>query len=108
MAISLSDNLALSGSKNNFERDSYATLADMKAVKATKMPNVMTAVCEETGKLYIYNKAAEVDEVLGKWREVGAAGAGAGTAQRYVLLTQAEYDALAEKEEDVLYLIKEE
>ena len=110
MAISLSDNLALSGSKNNFERDSYATLADMKAVKATKMPNVMTAVCEETGKLYIYNKAAEVDEVLGKWREVGAAGAGAGAgaAQRYVLLTQAEYDALTEKEEDVLYLIKEE
>jgi hypothetical protein len=108
MAISLSDNLALSGSKNNFERDSYATLELMKAVKATKMPNVMTAVCEETGKLYIYNKAAEVDEVLGKWREVGAAGAGAGAAQRYVLLTQAEYDALTEKEEDVLYLIKEE
>ena len=39
---------------------------------------------------------------------ISGLGAGAGAAQRYVLLTQAEYDALTEKEEDVLYLIKEE
>jgi hypothetical protein len=74
MAISLSDNLAYSGSQSNFERDSYATLADMKSVKKTKMPNVMIAVCEETGKLYIYNKNNEADEELGLWREAGGEG----------------------------------
>jgi hypothetical protein len=74
MAISLSDNLAYSGSQSNFERDSYATLADMKSVKKTKMPNVMTAVCEETGKLYIYNKNNEADEELGLWRELDIGG----------------------------------
>jgi hypothetical protein len=42
----------------------------MKAVKAKKMPNIFIATCEETGKLYIYNKQNEDDEVLGKWREV--------------------------------------
>lgn len=78
MAISLSDNLFFTGTKNNFERDCYATIADMKAVKATKMPNVITAICEETGKFYIYNKNNEIDETLGKWREFSG---GSGTAE---------------------------
>lgn len=67
----LTDNIVYTGTKQNFERDSYATLADMKAVKAKKMPNIFHAMCEETGKLYIYNKKNTDDEVLGKWREVG-------------------------------------
>jgi hypothetical protein len=84
MAISLSDNLFYGGSKNNFERDCYATLADMKAVREKRMPNVITAVCEETGKFYIYNKSNETDEILGKWRELtggASSGGGAGTAE---------------------------
>lgn len=66
----LTDNIVYTGTKQNFERDSYATLADMKAVKAKKMPSIFHAMCEETGKLYIYNKKNTDDEVLGKWREV--------------------------------------
>lgn len=83
MAISLSDNLDFGGTKNNFERDCYATLADMKAVKTTKMPKIITALCEETGKFYIYNKNNEIDEILGRWREFsgGASSGGSGTAE---------------------------
>lgn len=68
----LSENFAYSGTSQNFDRDSYATLAEMKAVKTKKMPSIFHATCEETGKLYIYNKTNTDDEILGKWREVGS------------------------------------
>ena len=68
----LSENFAYSGTSQNFDRDSYATLAEMKAVKTKKMPSIFHATCEETGKLYIYNKTNADDEILGKWREVGS------------------------------------
>lgn len=77
--MDLTEGFSYTGSAQNFERDSYATLAEMKAVKAKKMPNIFIATCEETGKLYIYNKQNEDDEVLGKWREVNS-GSSAGGA----------------------------
>ena len=70
----LSENFAYSGTSQNFDRDSYATIAEMKAVRAKKMPSIFHATCEETGKLYIYNKANSDDEILGKWREVSGSG----------------------------------
>ena len=76
----LSENFTYSGTSQNFERDSYATLAEMKAVKAKKMPSIFHATCEETGKLYIYNKANSDDEILGKWREVGPGSINGGNA----------------------------
>ena len=71
----LSENFTYSGTSQNFERDSYATLVEMKVVKAKKMPSIFHATCEETGKLYIYNKTNPDDEILGKWREVSGSGA---------------------------------
>lgn len=76
----LSENFTYSGTSQNFERDSYATLAEMTAVKAKKMPSIFHATCEETGKLYIYNKANSDDEILGKWREVGSGSINGGNA----------------------------
>ena len=73
--MTLSENFAYSGTSQNFERDSYATIAEMKAVRAKRMPSIFHATCEETGKLYIYNKANSDDEILGKWREVSGSGA---------------------------------
>jgi len=67
----IGENFSLKGKFQNFERDSYATLAAMKAVKDKDLPNIFIATCEETGKLYIYKKTNEVDETLGKWREAG-------------------------------------
>ena len=76
----LSENFAYSGTSQNFDRDSYATIAEMKAVRAKKMPSIFHATCEETGKLYIYNKANSDDEILGKWREVGSGSINGGNA----------------------------
>ena len=79
MALSFSDNIGYSGSRNNFERDYYATIADMVAVKKTKMPTMFIAMCGETGKAYIYNKSNEFDETLGLWRELGAGNTSSGS-----------------------------
>ena len=76
----LSENFTYSGTSQNFDRDSYATIAEMKAVRAKKMPSIFHATCEETGKLYIYNKANSDDEILGKWREVGSGSINGGNA----------------------------
>ena len=68
--MKITENFTYIGTSQNFERDSYATLAEMKAVVDKRMPDIFTATCKETGKLYIYNKNNEVDETLGKWREL--------------------------------------
>ena len=69
--MKITENFTYIGTQQNFERDSYATLAEMKAVVDKRMPDIFTATCKETGKLYIYNKSNEIDEILGKWREIG-------------------------------------
>ena len=69
--MKVTENFTYIGTSQNFERDSYATLAEMKAVADKRMPDIFTATCKETGKFYIYNKNNEVDEILGKWREIG-------------------------------------
>ena len=68
--MKITENFTYIGTQQNFERDSYATLAEMKAVVDKRMPDIFTATCKETGKFYIYNKNNEVDEILGKWREL--------------------------------------
>ena len=68
--MKITENFTYIGTSQNFERDSYATLAEMKAVVDKRMPDIFTATCKETGKFYIYNKNNEVDETLGKWREL--------------------------------------
>ena len=72
--MKITENFEYIGTQQNFERDSYATLAEMKSVVDKRMPDIFTATCKETGKFYIYNKNNEVDETLGKWREVGIDG----------------------------------
>ena len=81
--MKITENFEYIGTSQNFERDSYATLAEMKAVVDKRMPDIFTATCKETGKLYIYNKNNEIDETLGKWREIsgGASSGSSGTAE---------------------------
>ena len=72
--MKITENFEYIGTQQNFERDSYLTLAEMKAVVDKRMPDIFTATCKETGKFYIYNKNNEIDETLGKWREIGIDG----------------------------------
>lgn len=65
----IQDSFTFAKPKQNFERDCFATIAEMKGYSERKLPTIFHAMCEETGKLYLFNKANEVDPILGKWRE---------------------------------------
>lgn len=68
MAIPFSDNLQYNGVNPDFTRQEYATFADMKAVKKSRMPELYIGYCLEDRKYYKYDKNNDTDEVLGKWR----------------------------------------
>lgn len=74
MAITVGAGFRLRSPQQNFERDSYATLEEMKNVIDSTLPDIFTATCLETGKLYIYKKDNSIDATLGKWREIIGAG----------------------------------
>ena len=63
----------------DFTRSMFKTVADMKAVPKKSMPYVYIATCKETGKAYIYNKSADIDETLGLWRELGTGNTSSGS-----------------------------
>ena len=89
MAISLIDNLKIQNKKQNVERDSFVSIADMVAYSPNYLPNLFHTMCEETGKMYVYNVNNDDDPVLGKWREYGS---GVGTDET-VKLTSVSTDA---------------
>ena len=89
MAISLIDNLKIQNKKQNVERDSFPTIADMVSYSPNYLPNLFHTMCEETGKMYVYNVNNDDDPVLGKWREYGS---GIGTDEK-VKLTSTSTDA---------------
>ena len=89
MAISLIDNLKIQNKKQNVERDSFVSIADMVAYSPNYLPNLFHTMCEETGKMYVYNVNNDDDPVLGKWREYGS---GIGTDET-VKLTSTSTDA---------------
>lgn len=89
MAISLIDNLKIQNKKQNVERDSFVTIADMVAYSPNYLPNLFHTMCEETGKMYVYDVNNDIDPVLGKWKEYGS---GVGTDEK-VKLTSTSTDA---------------
>ena len=50
--------------------------AGMKAINDSVMPDVYFALCSDDGKLYIYNKANDIDEETGKFRVMEGGGGG--------------------------------
>ena len=83
MAISLIDNLKIQNKKQNVERDSFVSIADMVAYSPNYLPNLFHTMCEETGKMYVYNVNNDIDPVLGKWRELGGGGGATPTPENY-------------------------
>lgn len=86
MAVKLSDNLQFSGSKPDFVRQEYATLADLKAVLPAKMPAMYFGYCIETHKYYVFDKTNESDPITGLWREFTG---GSGETIQVTLLPEA-------------------
>ena len=70
MAISMADNFELKTKAQNFERDSFDTLAEMKSYNENYLPDIFTATCKETGLIYIFNRNNSLDASTGRWREL--------------------------------------
>ena len=72
--ISILDQFDLRAKKQNFQRDAFETIADMKAFSENYLPPIFDAYCYEDGKKYRYNASNEILEDTGKWRVLGEGG----------------------------------
>lgn len=66
MALLIGDNFSYNGKKPNFERDSFETLAALKAVAEANIDNGHIAYCVETKRHYIFNDSNSDDPATGK------------------------------------------
>lgn len=85
--ISILDNFDLRAKKQNFARDAFDTVEDMKNFSENYLPQIFDAFCYEDGKKYRYNASNTVDDTYGKWREIGEGGGG-GDMSSYYTKTQ--------------------
>ena len=69
MSLLIGDNFNYQGQKPNFERDSFETLAAMKAYPETSLDDGHLSYCKEDGKRYEYKSSNSADLTTGKWRE---------------------------------------
>lgn len=74
MAFRVGDNFNYQGQKPNFERDSFKTLADMKAYPETSIDEGHLSYCKEDGKRYEYKSSNDIDATTGRWREFESGG----------------------------------
>lgn len=74
MALLIGDNFNYQGQKPNFERDSFDTIAAMKAYPETSLDDGHLSYCKEDGKRYEYKSSNSVDPTTGKWREFESGG----------------------------------
>ena len=72
--ISILDQFDLRAKKQNFQRDAFETIADMKAFSENYLPPIFDAYCYENGKKYRYNASNEILEDTGKWRVINEGG----------------------------------
>lgn len=68
MAIKIGSNFTFQGEQPNFERDRFATKADMKAFPETSIDDGHLSYCVEDGNTYQFKSSNSVDAVTGKWR----------------------------------------
>ncbi len=74
--ISILDQFDLRAKKQNFQRDAFETIADMKAYSENYLPPLFDAYCYEDGLKYRYNASNDEDETTGKWRVIGEGSGG--------------------------------
>lgn len=99
MALKIGDNFSYQGKKPNFDRDSFDTLAAMKAFPETSIDEGHISYCKEDGKNYQYKSANSVDETTGKWREFSSGLGGGGYMIDYITeeegtITEEQYNSI--------------
>lgn len=67
MSLNIGDNFKYLGKKFLDNRESFATLEDMK--KCTQVPDGFLTYCQEDGKRYEFNSSNNINELTGKWVE---------------------------------------
>ena len=72
MSMTIIDNFSLKGKSFMDGRQSVATLAALKAVPETDIPDGFRAYCTATRLWYEYNSANSVDATLGRWRGINS------------------------------------
>lgn len=78
MAIQMSDNFKLRAEKFLDDRESFKTVADMKAFNIGEIPDGFITYCEETVQHYKLCKLGVNDPTLGYW-QVLSSGSGSGS-----------------------------
>lgn len=68
MSMTIIDNFSLKGKSFMDGRQSVATVAALKAVPETDVPDGFRAYCAETKRWYEYNSANTVHSLFGRWR----------------------------------------
>lgn len=68
MAIKIGSNFTFQGEQPNFERDRFATKADMKAFPETSIDDGHLSYCMEDKNTYQFKSSNAVDVTTGKWR----------------------------------------
>ena len=68
MSLGIGDNFNYSGRKPNFSRDSYETLAALRAVRDSDVDDGHLAYCAEDRRTYKFGSFNTVDSRMGKWR----------------------------------------
>lgn len=74
MALRIGDNFDYQGQKPNFARDSFETLAAMKAYPETSIDEGHLSYCKEDGKRYEYKSSNDIDATTGRWRKFESGG----------------------------------
>lgn len=94
MALLIGDNFNYQANKPNFERDSFTTLAAMKAYPETSIDDGHISYCAETDKHYKFLSTNTVDATTGKWREfeTGASMPEGGTTGQVLTKTKDGYE----------------
>lgn len=68
MAIKIGSNFTFQGEQPNFERDRFATKADMKAFPETSIDDGHLSYCIEDKNTYQFKSSNSADATTGKWR----------------------------------------
>ena len=74
MAITVADNFSYQGKKPLDGRDTFTTLAAMKAYAEASVYDGCLSYCDEDGKRYEFKSTNTVDPTTGKWREYSSGG----------------------------------
>ncbi len=72
MSMTIIDNFSLKGKSFMDGRQSVATLAALKAVPETDIPDGFRAYCTATRLWYEFNSSNSVDATLGRWRGINS------------------------------------